>query len=194
MLNLQGKNLDAEMGTLLCKMELLSEVNAGSVAQVHVGTGKPEAKPPPGFREGRDSKRAPPKDFSLYEHYRWRYQRARDDLQRRVIYCQARAALRERQQGPEPWQQRWNYNEEDDIKVLVEDGEGVHIAELSAVTGWPYHWIATQRERNAREPTYGKPRPRWQKMTGDEKKNLVRYLFGEGHSVRGAARDRKSVV
>lgn len=185
---LRGKNLDAEMGAVLRDMSLLSEVNSKSVGEVHVGSGKPEAKPPPGFQDNRDSKKPPPKDFSLYEHYRWRYQRARDDLQRRVIFCQARAALRERKKGPEPWQARWNYDEEDDIKVLIEDGEGVHIAELAAVTGWPHHWIATQRERNGREPTFGNPRPRWQKLSEDEKSYQGRYLFAEGHSLRGAAK------
>lgn len=180
--------LDTEMRRILRDMELLSEACSTTATEVHVGSGKPQTKPPPGVRLNLDSKRPPPRDQSLYLHFKWRYDRARNDLQRRVIICQARVALRERKRGPEAWASRWNFNEDDDVEILIQDGEGVHIAELAATTGWPPSWIKTQRERNGREPDYGKPRPKWQQLTKDERAQVAHHHHSEGLSLRQAAK------
>lgn len=184
----EADDLDLEMAKLLREMELLSEVGGGSIVLMH--SAKPEDKPPPGFSERNLSREGPPPQaFSLAEHFRYRYAHAASQLQRRVIVCQARAALRERQKGPEPWRlEKAERTEEEEVRILVTDGEGVHVAELAAMTGWPASWIRTQRERNGKDPDYGRERPNWRSLSSDDRRALVRrFREVEGWGVRKSA-------
>jgi hypothetical protein len=188
----QPKPMEAlarEMLQLLREMSLMSEVSAGSFVPVH--SGKPQSKPPPGFSERlRDPLRAPQVDFSLYEHFSWRWRKSRTDLQKRVIVCQARVAVRHRKDGPDPWiVDKAIRTEREEIGLLIEMGVGVHSAELSADTGWPRSWIETQRERHGREPEYGNERPHWRALSVEERTEAAFRLFERNLSLRGAAKE-----
>jgi hypothetical protein len=181
--------LEREMIELLREMLLMSEVSAGSFVPVH--SGKPESKPPPGFSERvRDPHRAPQVDFSLHEHFSWRWTHANTDLQKRVIVCQARVAVRQRKDGPDPWQtEKAIRTETEEIGLLIEMGVGIHSSELAADTGWPVSWITTQRERHGREPDYGHERPHWRALSKEERYEIAHKLAAKGQSLRSSAKE-----
>ena len=189
---------DKEMSELLRQMRLLSEIGGNSLVALH-SAGKPGTKAPPGFKENR--KDVPDPDFSLYEHFSYRYEKAGTQEHKRIICAQARAALRIRQRGVTEWQaERYakfakadpstvDMREDEDRKLLLEHGEGVHSAELAADMGWHRSWIETQRERNGREPTYGRPRPSWHALEPDQRRFQALTMAREGMSLRRAAKE-----
>lgn len=182
-------NPETEIRDLLRAMSLLSEANTGSFDRP-IKSGKPQTKPPPGYGKTTTPNGTPDENFSLYEHFSYRFDNAGSELQQRVIVCQARVALRERQKGPEPWRlEKAERTEAEEIDILIKDGEGVHSAELAATTGWPQSWIHTQRERHGREPERGHPRPNWQALTSSERRSKAQRLCKEGYSCRKAARE-----
>jgi hypothetical protein len=178
-----------EMRELLLKMLTLSEQSAAPLERNH-SANKPGHKAPPGYGRTTNRKGEPDEDWSLYEHYSYRFEHAESDLQERVIVLQARVALRQREKGPEPWKlEQAHRTETEEIAILLKDGEGIHAAELAATTGWPQSWIHTQRERNGREPEYGRVRPNWQALTGPERRTKAHRYCSEGYSCRKAARE-----
>lgn len=193
---------DREMAELLRQMILLSEVSAGSLVPLH-SAGKPEAKPPKGVGQTRDRRNPdlPDKNWSLYEHYSYRYEQAQTEQHKRIVCAQARADLRIRQRGVDKWRvERYkrfadadpaevDAREDEDRRLLLEYGDGVHSAELAADMGWHRSWIETQRERNGREPTYGRPRPSWHALKPDERRFQALTMAQEGMSLRRAARE-----
>lgn len=151
-----------------------------------------ESKAPTGFRPGRSwaTDEQPSIDFFTHDHFRYRFEHAASESEKRVLVARARAQIKAITHGPgaERIALRAEASEADDAEALVQAGQGVPAAEIAAETGWPIGWIRSQRERRGFDPELGKPRARFREMSHDERRALVARLHHQdGLDQRGVA-------
>jgi hypothetical protein len=161
---------------VLAKLELLSEARAGTLGDV-ISRGASEASPPPdAWVDGRDGKRPPPKDRSLYAWYVFQFAHADEDWRRHALCFMAEKDYRERVH-PLPEDRiagRPDRDPEEERKLILDGCEGVSVVEVSFLWRVPPGWVRTIRERAGRRAEDGTERPTWFRMSEEEK--LARWL------------------
>ena len=191
---IQDPELASEVESLLARLQMLPE-GATQNLEGNISHGKSEGKVPRGVDEKapvRPSDRPPSPDVSLWAHYAFRFGKAA--LTNNEI--EIRRLLIEANREPADFSHRPDSNrialqqertEARDIELLLKYGEGTHAAVLAAENMWPIGWVKIIRERNGKEPLYGRERPRWKDLTDEERFVEVEHLEREGMSQREVA-------
>lgn len=188
---IQDPELASEVQSLLAKLQMLPE---GATANLdgNISHGKIEGSAPKGSMPERSSQDPPSPDVSLWAHYAFRFGKAaltNNEIEIRRLLIEANRELADFSHRPDSnrialQQER---TEARDIELLLKYGEGTHAAVLAAENMWPIGWVKIIRERNGKEPLYGRERPRWKDLTDEERFVEVEYLEREGMSQREVA-------
>lgn len=198
----ESQSLAREIRDLLAQLSIISE--AGTLRLVSFTThGENEQDGPPGYdphRSWTDTAEPPDLKFSLYEHFAWQFTHAADDRELRQIVCAARVQLRARRHGLSPKRIAGDLNrnshgretqeeiEARDTTMILQTCEGVASAEIAAEFNLPIGWVETVRQRNARDPEFGRQRPAFREAADDERRRIVSALHQDGLDQRSAAR------
>lgn len=188
---IEDEALRSQVQAMLLKLQMLAEGPATSL-EPSVSHGKIEGSPPKGTLLDRDSDKAPPEDRSLWEHYSYRFgiaAMANNEIELGRLLILANRAYRDTVKRPDADRieiQRVR-DENRDIELLLTHGEGIHCAHLSADYSWPLGWVKIIRERNGKDPEYGRERPKWGSLDKDARYEICEHLRGEGMSQREAA-------
>lgn len=188
---IQDPELASEVQSLLAKLQMLPE---GATANLdgNISHGKIEGSAPKGSMPERSSQDPPSPDVSLWAHYAFRFGKAaltNNEIEIRRLLIEANRELADFSHRPDSnrialQQER---TEARDIELLLKYGEGTHAAVLAAENMWPIGWVKIIRERNGKEPLYGRERPRWKDLNDDERFVEVEHLEREGMSQREVA-------
>ena len=188
---IQDPELASEVQSLLARLQMLPE---GATANFdgNISHGKVEGSAPKGAHPERSSLDPPSPDVSLWAHYAFRFGKAaltNNEIELRRLLIEANRELADFTHRPDEnritiQQER---TEARDIELLLKYGEGTHAAVLAAENMWPIGWVKIIRERNGKEPLYGRERPRWKDLTDEERFVEVEYLEREGLSQREVA-------
>lgn len=197
---------DAELRTeirgVLARLEVLSDASAATPGRSSRSSETPIG--PPGFA-GLSELDCPPEDRSLYEHFRYRFEKAvRSGSSRKALYFllwEAEKALRLRIVRPESDRQALVLNRADEdalIRRVLTDYEGQHSYRVHLDLDLPQGWIERIREQDGREPETGYRRPKWRGLDEGVKRELVRSLQESGKNQTEVARwlgvSRKTVA
>jgi hypothetical protein len=147
----------------------------------------------PSVGKSKSDGNPPARETSLYTYYRDKMKRdvgrkAWVDLEATCIEAQAR--IDEYQGGAEQTDRIKRQRERDeksDIAQLVQHGQGIPSAIISARNNWHIGWVKHIRRQNGQDPDYGHPIPRWRELSEEERYSWVQECKDEGLSVRQAA-------
>jgi hypothetical protein len=184
--------LEARIRRLLWRLSMVSEAQGTSISVFgSSGREKDETKPPRGVREDATvAQLGQPNRAFLLDAYLEEFVVATSDASLRMTCVRAEIDLGDRQRLPEhEHEQTVEEREAEQIRLVLDKGEGIHAAELAAEEGWPIGWVKTVRERNGKEPTFGRPRPRWRELEDDQRRVIVANLKAEGFTQRAAAQE-----
>lgn len=167
-------DLQARIRSLLCEMQMLGEAPAFKM-EASVSQSKQEDRPPRGTF-GRVE------DLSMHETYVRRFAKATSSHDTLAILIEGEQELRDHKFGIDLDRLilQQTQDEQRDEKLLLEQGEGVHAAVICARYKWKLGWVRTVRERNGKDPDYGKERPRWRETPNEERYALCARLAAEG--------------
>ena len=198
------RELRSEIRTILAKLETLSEVKAATVGRSSRSSETPVG--PPEFA-GLSEKDCPPEDRSLFDHFRFRFQKAiQSGASTKSLYFliwEAEKAFETRTVAPGPDDPRMalvltRADENALIRKVREDYEGIHSFRVHLDLNLPQGWIEKVREDDGREPETGFRRPRWNRLTDGEKRAMVSRLRERGMTQNEVAKwlgvSRRTVV
>lgn len=188
---IEDPELRNEVNLLLRNLQMLAEGPSQSL-EPSVSHGKTEGSAPKGTILDRPSESAPPDDRSLWDHYAFRFglaALAKDEVELRRLLILASRAYEDTIKRPDEdrIEIERTRDEQRDIQLLLEHGEGIHAAILSARHRWPIGWVKIIRERNGKDPDYGRERPKWKALDSDGRYAICEHLQAEGMSQREAA-------
>jgi hypothetical protein len=194
--------LRAEIRAILARLEFLSDTSAAAPGRSSRSSETPLG--PPGFA-GLSEKDCPPEERSLYEHFRYRFEKAIDSgATRKTLYFllwEAEKALRLRVIGPDPDRKALVLTRADEealIRRVLTDYEGEHSYRVYLDLDLPQGWIEKIREDDGREPETGFRRPKWKDLDEALKRSLVSDLRAAGKTQAETARwlgvSRRTVV
>lgn len=145
----------------------------------------------PSVSKSKSTGNPPPRSDSLHEKWSEKFRACRNDpvlIEATAIKAEAELKAFKGGSGEtDRLKMQRERDEKADIQTLIEHGEGVAAAIISARHSWPIGWVRTVRERNGREPEYGYERPQWKRMDAEERYAMVETLRLEGVSQREAA-------
>ena len=138
---------------------------------------KTRSQAPRGVGEGPDR--------SLYEFYELHFRQAadkQDEVALHKLLWRSEKDLRWFRYGID--QDRLilqkERDEARDLGLLLEYGEGKHAAIVAEQNSWPIGWVRVMRERNGRDPDYGRERPRWRELDAETRYEVCERLAEEG--------------
>lgn len=201
---IEDRELRLEVRTILGKLETLSDGRAASTERSSRSSETPLG--PPEFAN-LSEKDCPPADRSLFDHFRWRFDRAiaSGASTKRLYFLlwEAEKAYETRVVPPDPDNPRMalilTRADEGALKRKVcADYEGEHSYRVHLDLDLPQGWVERVREEDGREPETGYLRPKWRELTDDAKRELVRLLRADGKTQEETARwlgvSRRTVV
>lgn len=154
------RQLASRRDFILARLSLVSEASAAVAFELRTGSAKGHAgsKPPPDARLNGDSSngdRPPPREQSLYWHYRWRFERAGDPekvrllcfLAERDYYRRVRSGGRGRRSGGE--------DKGDRNHRIIAEYEGVSAIEAAVFEDLSHSQIRAVRKEFGRDPETG---------------------------------------
>lgn len=186
---IEDEELRTEIRTILARLLTLAE---GQVSPIGRSSKSSEAPlGPPGFAglTGRD---CPPEDRSLFDHFRWRFEKAIESgLSRKRLYFllwEAEKAYEIRtvppQEDDDPRRALilTRANEGALRRHVLEKYEGEHSYRVHLDLNLPQGWVEKVREDDSREPETGLRRPRWRDLSDGLKRELIARLQAEGRT------------
>lgn len=192
-------SLEERIRRVLIRLEVLSEADAANLHQGKTSHSHPEATPPPGAIPGRNVHACPPRDRSLWDHFRWKLEHADSPRQQRLICRAAERAWEERKLGADrvsfPTSTQAERDPEKEAQWVVEYGEGIPADEVAAELQVSRGWVEKVRSENRRRPKDGRPKPGFLGMDDAERRRAVGKLQQRGMSqakiavALGVARD-----
>lgn len=191
---IDDRELRQEIRTTLARLEVLSDVRASAPGRSPRSSETPIG--PPGFA-GLSGKDCPPEDRSLFDHFRWRFEKAAEGrAPRKTLYFilwEAEKALRTRLVAPGPDDGRralvlTRADENALIGHVLNDHEGTHSYKVSIDLDLPKGWVERIREHDGREPETGYRRPKWKELDEAMKRSIVSGLRDQGKTVDETAR------
>lgn len=183
--DIQDAELRLEIRTVLGRLEMLSDARAANPERSSRSSETPIG--PPEFA-GLSERDRPPEDRSLFDAFRWRFEKAvRDGASTKRLYFllwEAEKAWETRTVPPDPDNPRralvlTRADEEALKRKLIADFEGVHSYRVHLDLSLPQGWIEKVREDNGREPETGLLRPKWRELTEADKRLIVSSLRRE---------------
>lgn len=175
---IEDRELRERVRRLMIELMMLSDAPVANLNS-SPGGGKPTAKPPP-------------RQDSLYEKYASKFAECCTDLVRvEATRIKAQAEL-EAFRGGKDNEDRLTIererSEQADTLNLINHGQGIPAAILSARHRWPIGWIRHIRQRNNQDPDNGYPRPNWRELPERDRYHVIQGLREqEGLSQREAA-------
>lgn len=192
--------LERRIRELLRKLSMVNEAPGSSILKF--GGGEHESAPPRAVRQKTSVTKLhkPPRYRFLLDHYVSEFEGARgSDGDLRMICVQAEIDLGERGRLGDrdtsndmnltaaELQEEVERHQADQVRILIERGEGIHYLEVATEEGWPAGWVKTTRERHGREPVYGRERPVWKELSDRERRALCWEYAEQGLSIRDAS-------
>lgn len=180
--------LRTEIREILGKLELLTETRASAPGRSSRSSETPIG--PPEFA-GLSQKDCPPEDRSLFDHFRWRFERevhsGRSRKRLWFLLWEAQKAYETRTIPPGPENPRMalvltRADERGLVKHILEDREGEHSFKVHLDLNLPVGYIEKVREDAGCEPEHGRKRPKWSEMDEPMKRMLVVRLRNEGRT------------
>jgi uncharacterized protein YbdZ (MbtH family) len=201
---IEDRELRLEVRTILGKLETLSDGRAASTERSARSSETPLG--PPEFANLSEAD-CPPADRSLFDHFRWRFDRAiaSGASTKRIYFLlwEAEKAYQTRTVPPDPDNPRTalilNRADEEALKRKVcADYEGQHSYRVHLELDLPQGWVERVREEDGREPETGYRRPKWRELTDEDKVALVQRFRGAGKTQEETARwlgvSRRTVI
>lgn len=196
--------LRLEIRTVLGRLEMLSDARSANPERSSRSSETPIG--PPEFA-GLSERDRPPEERSLFDHFRWRFEKAvHDGASTKRLYFllwEAEKSWETRTVPPDPDNPRralvLTRADEDALKrKLLEDFVGVHSYRVHLDLSLPQGWIEKVREDDGREPETGYQRPKWRGLSDTEKRLFVRSLREQGKTQAEVAKwlgiSRRTVV
>lgn len=174
--------LKAEIRDILGKLEMLTECRASTP-----GRSAPSSETPVGPPEfaGLSEKDCPPEDRSLFDHFRWRFQRevysGRSRKRLWFLLWEAQKAYETRTvpAGPDNPRMALVLTRADErglVRHILEDREGEHSFKVHLDLNLPVGYIEKVREDAGCEPEHGRKRPKWSELDEPMKRRIVTTL------------------
>lgn len=196
--------LRLEIRKILARLETLSDGRAANPERSARSSEAPLG--PPEFA-GLSERDCPPEDRSLYDHFRWRFEKAaRSGASTKRLYFllwEAEKAYETRTVPPDPENPRTalvltRADEEALKRKVLSDFEGEHSYRVHLELSLPQGWIEKVREDDGREPETGNRRPKWRDLDPETKRAMVAHLREQGKTQDEVARwlgiSRRTVV
>jgi hypothetical protein len=141
---------------VLRKLERVSEgrtITIGGIVHGASGDGFPL-----GINPDRPRGKPPPAVRSLFEHFRWKLERATDQSEVRLICRAAELAYDETVKGPEPTaRHRRERDAQQEARWVVEHGVGLPADEIAAELQVSPGWVEKVRRENRQRGPDGRP-------------------------------------
>lgn len=136
---------------------------------------------PPDTELDRKSHEPPSKRFSLYAHYLWRIERARDEHDIDELRMLARMGLRDFGIATGRYRVPYHERHEQSVSSMLAKWRGWRAAEVAVYLNAPTEWVREQRSRNGRDPEHG------ELVEHGERLERVASMHAAGASVRAIA-------
>lgn len=183
--------LEGRIADVLARLSTLSEAPSGNL-EAHISRSAPEATIPTGATTRHDSFRPPPKERSLYDWYRWQFDRHADQPSRLLslyLLAEREYLLRTCREIAEEAAQRGSiaaYSEDGALvesvraKLVIEWYEDVHPRDVATAEGATEAWVRKVRRQAKLNPDDGRPRPAFLDWPEEERRRKVAACKIEG--------------
>jgi len=196
--------LRQDIRTILARLATLAEGRAVPTERSSRSSEAPIG--PPEFA-GLSNRDCPPEDRSLFDHFRWRFEKAIErGATTKTLYFllwEAEKAYETRTVAPDRDDPRraliLTRADEDGLKDhVLTNYEDQHSYRVALDLSLPQGWVEKIREDDGREPETGQRRPKWRDLDETMKRALVERLRSEGRTQEETAKwlgiSRRTVV
>lgn len=193
--HVKDHELRGEIHSVLNRLACLSDVGAMTYDK-QGGRSSETPLGPPGFRN-LSSRKCPPADRSLFDHYRFRFEQlvSEDAANKRLWFClwSAEHDLKIRTVPPDGDHEdrtaltMARADETAIVKHLLSNYRGAHSYMVALDMNISQGWVERHRELNGHDPIMGEPRPQWKLLDRAERQGLVDQARADGLTQAEAA-------